>query len=455
MQQSKDPKVTQYIRLLTLANRLGVKVQKAKSREALIFIILNDTIHFARYDRARLIQVKKDEAKVLGVSGHTKIVQDKEVNALWHELYHTIDQQDEAHIISWKQLKSHKDMVKILGFSEETTVFWIPITVDEEGSLILVLERWTQVKGELPSQAVPGMMREHLVPIYATAWEKYGTHSFLENVKELFKGKTTWALLILLFFSVLIRIPLRVVAPCEVIPDEPKVISAPLKGIIDEVVVRPGQEVQEGEVLFEYDKRVPLRELNVAAKEVDILSSELERAVLLGPQDPEALKEIALLKLKLEREQIKLDIAKFQASQLTVISPIKGVAIVDDPFEWRGKPVEVGEKVLVVTDPTNTRVKIFIPERDNISFNFEKPLKVILNPKPEVTYYAQLIYVAKEAILNEAQQPVFIAEAEWIDNPEDVRIGIKGSCVLYGERVSLFYYLMRKPWSYLRYLTGF
>ena len=51
----------------------------------------------------------------------------------------------------------------------------------------------------------------------------------------------------LLYFQ---TVSLRVVAPCEIVPEEPKMIAAPLEGVIRQVWVQPGDDVKKDDLLF-------------------------------------------------------------------------------------------------------------------------------------------------------------------------------------------------------------
>ena len=47
-----------------------------------------------------------------------------------------------------------------------------------------------------------------------------------------------------------------------------------------------------------------------------------------------------------------------------------------------------------------------------------------------------------------------MAEGDWVKPVTDVKLGVKGSAVLYGERVSLLYYIFRKPLMTVRDFLG-
>lgn len=436
--------------LLIIANRLTLKALKAPTIESLRFIILNDTIHMIFYDTAQLIRYEDNKASLEGVSGHTHFEENTEVNDLWTKAIHEMGNPEQAAKIEKLPENSEKMLL-----AKNAATYWLPLKVNEKVTYFLVIQKYKgQIKGDIPNEPIE-VVKEFLLPAFQLALKRKIEKKPLGRLGDhLWSKKSAFAIAILLALFI-VHVPLRVVTPCEVIPKTPYVVTAPLEGIIEEITVAPGQEVKEGDTLFEYDKRIPLRKLSVIQKEVDILQSEVDRATTLGlNRDPESLNALAVLKLRLEKGKLELQLAETQASQLTVTSPTEGIAIIDDPSEWRGKPVSVGEKVLSVTNPNETKVRFWIPEKDNIVFDPEKPIRVVLNVSPNTTYEAQLIYVAGESTLSEKNVPSFIAEANWIDPPEHVKIGLEGTAILYGNNVSLFYFLFRKPWAYTRYLVG-
>ena len=109
----------------------------------------------------------------------------------------------------------------------------------------------------------------------------------------------------------------------------------------------------------------------------------------------------------------------------------------------------------MLSDPSKSKVRIWIPESDNVVLNRERPLKIFLNVSPEHSYKAKLSYIADYSTISDAGIPSFISEGEWISEDMDVKLGLKGTVILYGQEVTLFYWIIRRPWSALRALVGF
>lgn len=448
---SPEPDQQSLVKVLSTINRLTIEAFSASSRQALIFHILNETSQLRPYDRATLWSFEGRKPTLLGVSGHSEFSDSSELSERWQRLVQTIKDPHDRQILNEKRLLGNlEDWHHIKKELQGTTILWIPLC-PEEGliSAGLWLERWNGKKWQSDEEK----FFTSLSRAYGLAWRQFNKKRI--PFQRLFRGHGRNLAVAALIASFLVRIPLRVVAPCEVVPNDPILITAPLNGIIHQIDVVPGENVEKGTQLFQYDKRVPLQELKVAQKELEITESELNRTMTQGVNDSSSLAEYAVLELKLQKDQLNLDLAEYRASQLRVISPGSGVAMLDNPEEWRGKPVKLGERVMVITDPHNSKVKIWVPESDNVILDRTKPVKVFLNVNPSVSHIAQLSYIASFTGVNEQQIPGFEAEAQWTDPKPEVKMGLKGTAILYGENVTLFYYLIRKPWAFLRNLIGF
>lgn len=438
--------------LMVRINRLVLKGYSAKTLQALTFVIVNDTAYVVRYDRAVLWNLTKDKPVLMGVSGQSKLNKDAEVTQKWAALVKGIPDIQKPQQLTAEQFGPQRQLWNELQKQTKSSVIWLPMFVEDKLIGGLWLERW-ETEGDKSSPEVLDLLSNFLMKGYGASWDKLSQGFSLRKLGldkfKLLLGTT--ALLLLLF---LIQVPLRVVAQCEVVPKDPILITAPLDGIVAEVLIHPGDYVNKDQPVFEYDKRAPLHDLKVAQKELQIIQAEVNRAATLGLTEPKSLAELGVLKLKQEKEQVQLDLAEYYASRLTVMAPADGIVMIDNPDEWRGKPVKIGEKVMVISNPNQSKIKIWLPEDDNIVLNPHDEISIFLNVEPEKRRAALLEYIANESSINEKNMTTFIAEANWVNHPADIKLGLKGVAVLYGEDVSLFYYIMRKPWASLRNLLG-
>jgi len=223
---------------------------------------------------------------------------------------------------------------------------------------------------------------------------------------------------------------------------------------VEEVTVAPGQHVPADQVLFRYDARAILHELKVARQQVRIVRSQMERARSQAFEDDKALSEIAVLTHRLAQEQARLELAEANAGQIEVKAQRPGTVLVDRPHEWRGKPVRVGERVMRIVEARNTRLRIWLAEADNVELDPEAPVRVFLNVAPDASLTAEVEHVGPTVTLSPANVPSFMAEAKWTGDHPPLRIGLKGTAILYGEEVSLLYWIGRRPLMAIRRFFG-
>lgn len=441
----------QLAQALILINQLQIKAFSSPNQAALSFIIVNDTHQVFRYDRAILWEINEKVPSIVAISGQHTLYKETEFSQKSKRLIAHLKNPNVSQELTEDSFSAESNLLSEIRSKPETRIFWQPL-IHNHHQVALWFEIWDS-KNRDPKKELE-FLTHTLLPAYASTWVKFEKTQFL---KPHFKKKKLWyyvglPLLLMLF---LVRIPLRVAAPCEIVPEKPFIVAAPLDGIIAEVNVKPGQEVRNGDLLFRYDKSVPLEQLKSAAKQVDIAKAEVERAATVGLQEPKSLAELEILKPKLQKDQIALELAQTQVAKLDVKTTEPGIVMIDDPEEWRGKPVKIGEKVLTLSNPLKTKVRIWVPEGDNVVIDPNKDINVILNVSPERELRARLDFIAFESRIGEGDVPAFLAEALWTTPPKDVKLGLKGTAILYGENVSLFYFFMRKPLAAFRRLTGF
>ena len=440
MPPSKENAYKELIELMTVCQKLTLKAIEAPKLQNLIFIILNDTTHVLAYDQAVLWQIAPESSpKILGVSGQTTFSTTSEK------------------INSWKEsIRALPDKGALSTFSEgkESHIFWVPISQENGHILALWLEKWGEAADPFPEDKRK-LLENYLLPGYKAAWKRLGPSLLSSKLRAHFNvQRLSWMIAAVILGLSFIRLPLRIVAPCEVAPLDPWVVTAPLEGIIKSIHIKPGQEVAENDPLYYYDEEAPLQDLKVAQKQVEIIQSELARIVAGGVKDDRALEEMAELDIRLKKARVDLDYAEYRASLLVGKASTPGVAILENPDNWRGKPVKIGERIMVIANPKSSKVKIWIPEGDNVYFDLSHPVKIILNSYPEQTLEAKISYISDETLITDLGISSFLAEAHWIELNKRVQLGEKGSAILYGENVSLMYYILRKPIRSVRTFFG-
>lgn len=432
-------------------NKLLLESGRLQSRQELIFFILNQSIRYVAYNRAMLWE-GHGTTRCFGVSGNgvfdakSPVVTERQnlIGALNDPLSFQVlaaeSLADGAHAV-WEELQENHSGLDVL---------WCPIIWKEQLLAGFWMERW----GGAAWHSADVELMKPLMTAYASAWRPYLRSG--RGLRNLTRKKSASIIFsgVLIALLSLVQVPLRIVAPCEVVPDDPDVVAAPLDGVVDRIHVRPGDSVEKDQLLFSYDKEVPLQDLKVAQQQVRLIWSDLERARAEAFRDPDAKQLVALLKTRLEQEQGKLEFAQYYAEKLDVRASESAVVMMGDPSEWAGRPVALGERVMQLVDPDQSKLMIWLPQDDKIDFDGNTRVRVLLNARALQTQYATLSYQARHAEQSSEGYSAFRAEAEWENAPDALQMGLKGHAVLYGEKVSLAYWLLRRPLAALRSKIG-
>jgi hypothetical protein len=138
-----------------------------------------------------------------------------------------------------------------------------------------------------------------------------------------------------------------------------------------------------------------------------------------------------------------------------VTAPRSGIALFADPNDWIGRPVTIGERLLEIADPNKSELEIWLPVADAITLNSGAEVDFFLNVAPDAPLHAKLRQTSYEAVLSPSGVLGYRLKAELTDPASPPRIGLRGTAKIYGDQVSLFYYLIRRPLAAARQLLGF
>jgi multidrug resistance efflux pump len=281
--------------------------------------------------------------------------------------------------------------------------------------------------------------------------------NFFGQIRYYFRSKKKrifWLLILAAFLAMFIRVPQSVLAPANIVAKDPTIMTVPMDGVIDNVFVKPEQYVRKGEVLFDMDKRDLYNAHELAEKELNTATAKYKTAIQSSYQDVDKRSEIQVLQSVMKEKQLEVDYTTKLIKESDIASPINGIVIVDNPNQWLGKPVVTGENVMQVATPDQVEIEIWLPVADAINFKKGDKVKLFLNADPLNPVYATVNYAAFEATITPSQILAYQVIAELDNHQKPPKIGSQGTAKLMGEKVSLFYYLFRKPITTLRQFFG-
>jgi hypothetical protein len=354
----------------------------------------------------------------------------------------------EMHSINF--MDTHKDEISDRKWPESLPHFavWCPLlTKSDELTGGLIFFRDT----EFSEPEIK--MLTWLIASYQYTWRILEKPMRIPSWKKLKSRRYSIALLIILFTIMLFPIRLSVLAMGTVTPKDPIMINAPMQGVIKSFAVNPGEYVTQGQLLALLDKTDLQATVSVSTKDLQLTQSKLRTAINEGMDNPESRSEIPVLQAQLAIDNARLQYAKELLKKADMTSPITGFVIFDSKEDLLGQPVHTGEKILIVADPKRVQLKISLAVSDVIH----------LNPgdKGQFFLYGQLtgIPVTLRTLgYNAKLMPNKILAYELIADFNDLKnmpqLGATGTVKLYGQRVPVIYYLLRRPLQALRQRFG-
>ncbi len=332
-------------------------------------------------------------------------------------------------------------------------VIWMPLNAGRKrlGGMLLVRDRaWTQAETTLLN---------HLRHVYAHAWF---AHLVKESEWSWQRIKARWisnrwrfwglvALSLLVLFA-----PIRqsVLAPAEVRPLDAQVVRSPLAGIVDKVNIEPNQPVKKGDVLLVLDDDEIRTQLQVASKEMSMMEAKYQQLVQRSFRDARSKSSLVTLRAKALQKREDVDFLKKQMEKLEIRAPRDGLALFTDSDDLIGRPVRIGERLVVIADPTKAEVRMMLPVGNSLLFPDHAEVALFLNMEPTHSIPAVLSYAAYQAQQDSGGVLAYEMRAQFLPSQKPPRIGLRGVAKVYGERVPMIYYLLRRPLAVARQTLG-
>ncbi len=250
-----------------------------------------------------------------------------------------------------------------------------------------------------------------------------------------------------------VPVHMTVLAPGELVPTRPMVVRAPIDGVVDIFHVQPNQTVKKDEALFGFDEALIQSRIQVAAQTLATAGTDYRQTSQQALVDPKVRPQLSALVGKIEEKRTELEYLRDQLTRARVLAPQAGVALFDDPNEWIGRPVAVGERILRIAAPGDVEVEAWVPLADAIALADASEVRLYLNASPMAPVTARLRYMAHDAVQRPDGSYAYRVRAVLVA-PTEHRVGLKGTAKLQGEQVSLLYWMMRRPLATVRGALG-
>lgn len=454
----------------------------AESREELGFVCLNDTLSVTEYREAALWWRGEGEGgsgHVEGLAGVSDVAKNgvfpswlAEMLGAWADAHPVPEDKPAATapIVFTRESVSegHPDNEAMWQEYLPPCGLWteLPLASDKDGRrLRAALVLWRDAPWKKSDQRLMAL----IAPVYADAWKKLpgGRRDWLgkinlesgtARVRALFRqNKIRAAVAVILLGMAAFPVHQSVLAPAEVVAKQPLVVRSPLQGVVESIAVEPNQPVRKGDLLVKMDARDLKGQLQAAQQNVAVSREQLRQTEQDAFYNERSKMSLGVLKRRYEQALAEADYLAKEYARTEIRAERDGIAVFADREEWKGRPVAVGERIMTVADPREMQLEAEIPVADIMTFEPQAPVRFFLNSDPTSPVDGMLRQTAYRASPTPEGTLAYKAradfEAEALQS-EKLRIGLRGTAKIYGEKTALGLYLLRRPISVLRLWLG-
>ena len=295
----------------------------------------------------------------------------------------------------------------------------------------------------------------HLARTYGHAFNTFlVNYSIKDFLNKNFTGKKRWITTAIIILIFLFPIRMTSTAPVEVVAKDPVLITSPFDGVVKKIVASNNDKISSGDLLVLLEDIDLLNEFNLSKEALKVAEKELLRTRQSSFTDNEEKSRLAEVIAQVDLKRIELKSSELKLKNSKIYAEKKGVVIVDRKYDWQGRPVSVGEKILTIADPNNIEFLIWLPVKDSIVIKENAEVKVFLDINPISSYKGKLLRSTYEPDLSPEEVLSYKLVSSFDGNKDTPRIGLRGTAKIYGSKVTLFYYLFRKPITFIRQLIG-
>lgn len=276
-----------------------------------------------------------------------------------------------------------------------------------------------------------------------------------QTFKKRFKQDKKFRWKACIFLLIFLPVRLTIIAPGEIVASQPTLIRAPIDGVLEKFYVEPNSFVKQGQNLFSYDNAALLAKAEAAKQSFLSAEAEYRQTSIAALSDSKQKVNLAVLQAKASEKKADYQFLAGQVQRSVLTAPFDGWAIFDDPADQVGKPISIGEKIMMLADPKDVEIQAWISLSDMIEIHRGASIKLYLNPNPFSAVNGYVKYITYEPVQLPDGQYAYRLRALIAHTETLPRLGLKGTVKVSGSYVPAFYWVFRKPLAQIRQFIGF
>ena len=227
-------------------------------------------------------------------------------------------------------------------------------------------------------------------------------------------------LVIALIVMAALPIPARVKGTMEVQAEVSRAVVPPFAGFLESFEVRPGDRVEEGQIVARLDTRELKLSLDELNERIATLSTQKDNALARGE-----LAQARQYEAELDEAMASSDLINERIALAELRAPMTGVVSRGDLEKLVGAPVDASKALFEIVGP-GIRVLIEVNERDIGRVEVGQKGSVASRAQPGQSIGVTVVRVNPVAQPREGAN-VFVLEATFDETPEWVRPGMTGT----------------------------
>lgn len=201
----------------------------------------------------------------------------------------------------------------------------------------------------------------------------------------------------------------RLKSPVILRTEDVSFLTAPIEGYIEQVDVRVGDEVAEGDTLLVLDQSDLFLEEAALAAEKNRFQRELEKS-----RADQALADMRIGAALLEQAAARLDLVRHRLAQSVITSPFAGIVVEGDLTEMVGSPVAKGDILFRVGRTDRIYAELEVEEAEIHEVDLAMDGEIALASQPGETYRIKVVRIEPSAVAKE-EGNVFLVRCELPD----------------------------------------
>lgn len=453
MATSAEPSAQQLATLIHLATltHLEGQIRVAKTIPELQFLSVNETRRLVPYEQAYLLSGDVPgggACQVVCASSVAVVERDAPMIHWLEQVARSLKQQPSSDAPMVVSEEMCPDSCRE-GWREHVHghVLWCPLKHPDE----TVLGIWWLEK-EIPWEENDVAIVQRLAGSFAYALKSVAQRS--RKWPGRIRKPTAWLVGAAVVLALCLPVRVSTVAPVKVMAKDSTIVSAPMDGVIAEVLVPPNTVVAQHRPLFRYDDTNVRNQFQVAEKQLAVAEAEHAQAIQGGFADPQRKADAPLKAAEAALKAAELAYAQEMLDQVEVDAPQAGLLLYTDKADWVGKPVSVGERIMEIADPQRIELRIDLPVSDALLLKEGASAVAFFDALPLESFEATVSRASYHAEVLPGDVLAYRVTAELAAVDPRLRIGWQGSAKVYGERGPLAFLLFRRPFTAVRQLIG-